>query len=272
MTMHILVCAKQVLDPDGVNSYALWGRLEVDATGRGFETGGAIPHIINAYDEQAVEVALRLRDAGLDCTTTVAVVGGEDAAAILRRCVAMGADRAIHVHTGAANTDGFSTAAILAGLVTELADVQLVICGRQGSDYDQGAVPAALAERLDWSFVAMAAGIAIEDPRAGAARVTRVTALGPEVVEAELPAVVTVSNEAGQPRYPSSRRMMAARRTPPDTMDASALADTSTPPLELAALEVPAVQGQCELIEGETPAAKAAALLERLEAMGAIDG
>ena len=97
MTTHILVCTKQVLDPDGVNSYALWGRLEVDSTGRGFDAGGAIPQIINAYDEQAVEAALRLRDAGVDCTITVAVVGDEDAASILRRCIAMGADRAIHV-------------------------------------------------------------------------------------------------------------------------------------------------------------------------------
>ena len=53
--MHILVAAKQVLDPDGINSYALWGRLEVSEDGRGFNTGETVPRIINAYDEQAME-------------------------------------------------------------------------------------------------------------------------------------------------------------------------------------------------------------------------
>jgi electron transfer flavoprotein beta subunit len=266
--MHILVCAKQVLDPDGVNSYALWGRLEVDSSGRGFDTGGAIPRIINAYDEQAVEAALRVRDAGVDCAVTVAVVGGEEAAAILRRCVAMGADRAIHVLTDDDGTDGFRTARVLASLVEELADVDLVLCGRQGSDFDQGTVPAVVAEHLDWSYVTMAADLSVGD----AVRVTRATPFGPEIVEAQLPAVVTVSNEVGQPRYPSSRRMMAARRTPPETMDANALAGEARAALELVALNVPEVQGGCDIIEGETPEAKARALLARLRDAGALDG
>ncbi len=178
----------------------------------------------------------------------------------------MGADRAIHVHSDGPATDGFATAAILAGLVEELADVSLVICGRQGSDYDQGSVPAALAERLDWAYVAMASDVELGDT----AHITRVTPLGPELVEAS-PAVVTVSNEVGQARYPSSRRMMAARRTPPETMEAAALVGASTPTVELVELLVPEVQGQCVIIEGDSPEAKAAALVERLTESGAID-
>ncbi len=268
MTTHILVCTKQVLDPDGVNSYALWGRLEVDSTGRGFDTGGAIPQIINAYDEQAVEAALRLRDAGVDCTITVVVVGDQEAASILRRCIAMGADRAIHVVADEPRTDGFGVARILAGLVNELADVDLVLCGRQGSDFDQGTVPAVLAEHLDWSYVTMAGDVTLDD----VARVTRATPFGPEIVEAELPAVITVSNEVGQARYPSSRRMMAARRTPPEVMDGTALAGPANVTVELVELMVPEVQGGCEIIEGDSPAAKASALLARLEESGALDG
>ena len=266
--MHILVCTKQVLDPDGVNSYALWGRLAVDATGRGFETGGAIPHIINAYDEQAVEAALRIRDSGVDCTITVAVVGSADAATILRRCIAMGADRAVHVITDDAGTDGFRTARVLAGLVSQLADVELVFCGRQGSDFDQGTVPAVLAELLGWSYVTMAGDVAVGK----VARITRATPFGAEIVEAQLPAVVTVSNEVGQARYPSSRRMMAARRTPPELMDATALAGPVSAAIELVELMVPEVQGRFEVIEGDTPAAKAQTLLARLDQAGALNG
>ena len=268
--MHILVCAKQVLDPEGVNSYALWGRLEVDETGRGFDTGGAIPRIINAYDEQAVEAALRLRDAGVECTITVAIVGAEDATTILRRCIAMGADRAIEVQSAEAGTDGFHTATILAGLVRELGDVDLVICGRQGSDFDQGTVPAVLAERLDWAYVTMSSGVAIEG---NALRVTRVTPFGEGLVEADLPAVVAVSNEVGTARYPSSRRMMAARRTQHEVFSAADLAPgESGGGVELVELFVPEVQGQCEVLDGDSPEAKAAVLLERLAQAGVLDG
>ena len=202
----------------------------------------------------------------------MAVVGGADASSILRRCIAMGADRSIHVQTdetlSSSLTDGFHVAGILAGLVGELGDVDLVLCGRQGSDYDQGTVPAVLAERLDWSYVTMAADVAVTD----AARVTRATPLGDEIVEATLPAVVTVSNEVGQPRYPSSRRMMAARRTPPEVIDASTLASGSRGGVELVELLVPEVQGQCVTSEGDSAAAKAEALLVRLAETGALDG
>ncbi len=273
--MHILVCTKEVLDPEGVNSYALWGRLKVDPSGRGFETGGAIPNIINAYDEQAVEAALRIRDAGVECSITVAVVGDADAGGILRRLLAMGADRAIHVETDDAGTDGFRTASILAGLVRELGDIDLVLCGRQGSNYDQGTVPAVLAERLDWSYATMAADITLDgtldETSDRAARVTRATPLGEEIVEATLPAVVTVSNEIGQPRYPSSRRMMAARRTPPEVMQASELASDAGAAVELVELLIPEVQGQCSIIEGDSAAAKAQTLLDRLVETGALD-
>lgn len=272
--MHILVCVKQVLDPEGVNSYALWGRLEVDASGRSFETGGAIPQIINAYDEQAVEAALRIRDAGVDCSISVVVVGEPAAATILRRCIAMGADRAIHVQTDEAVSDGFHVASILTGLVQELGDVDIVLCGRQGSDYDQGVVPAVLAERLDWPYVSPASAVNLGDATepTDPARVTRAAALGEEIVEVALPAVIAVGNEVGQPRYPSSRGMMAARRTPPDMFEASSLAAAGdSAGVELVELFVPELQGQCVILEGETPAEKARALLDRLAESGALD-
>ena len=80
--MHIVICAKQVVDPDGVNSYALWGQLKVDESGRAFETN--LPLIINAYDDQAIEAALRIRDDGVDCTITAISVGAEEAAQVLK--------------------------------------------------------------------------------------------------------------------------------------------------------------------------------------------
>ncbi|MQA00030.1 MAG: hypothetical protein GEU80_12010 [Dehalococcoidia bacterium] len=75
--MHIVICAKEMLESEGVNSYALRGRLTVDESGRSFDTGGTVPNIINAYDEQALEAAPRLRDAGVDCRITAVTVGRE---------------------------------------------------------------------------------------------------------------------------------------------------------------------------------------------------
>ena len=267
--MHIVVCAKQVLDPDGVNAYAFWGRLEVGESGRAFSVGDVVQQIINAYDEQALEAALRLRDAGLECQITVVTVGAEEAGTILRRCVAMGADDAIHVldpDHGAA--DGFRTARILAGLIRELDGVELVLCGRQGSDFDQGTVPAVLAEQLEAALVTMAAGVEAED---GSMLVTRATPNGAETVRAQLPAVVSVSNELGLARYPSSRRMMQARRQPPAQRQASEFVQDSGPlAVELVELSVPDVQGQCEIVDGASAAEKAAKLIATLRESGLL--
>lgn len=269
--LHIVVCAKQVLDPDGVNSFAFWGRLQVGGDGRSFDTGEMVPRIINAYDEQAVEAALRIRDAGVACRITVVTVGDEEAGAILKRCVAMGADDAVQIVDAAAGLgDGFRTARLLAGLIAELGDVDLVLCGRQGSDYDQGTVPAALAERLGAALVTMSAGVEVEG---GALRVVRVTPRGEEVVRATLPAVISISNEIGTPRYPSSRRMMQARRQRPERRQAS---DYEGAPgavgVEVMRLMVPDVQGHCEIIEGGSAAEKAVRLMAQLHDRGLLGG
>ncbi len=88
--MRIVICAKEVLDPDAVNNYALAGRLEIGEDGKTL-TQTAIPRLINAYDEQAIEAALRLRDAGADCTISV-VSAGPDQASLLKHAAALGAE------------------------------------------------------------------------------------------------------------------------------------------------------------------------------------
>jgi electron transfer flavoprotein beta subunit len=274
--MHIVVAAKQVLDPDGVNSYALWGKLAVDASGRSFTVGNLIPHIINAYDEQAMEAALRLKDADPSVRITAVSVGPESTAEVLKRCFALGAESAIQViDPESAAADGFRTGALIAAAIRELGDVDLVLCGRQGSDYDQGTVPAVVAELTGAAYVTLASAV---EAVAGGVRVTRASPLGTEVVEAALPAVVTVSNELGTPRYPTSRGMLEARRKRPEVREAGALMATMqagwSPILgsvELVEVFVPDVQGHCEIITGESPAEKAEKLWQRIVATGVFD-
>ena len=267
--MHIVVAAKQVLDPDGVNSYALWGKLVVDGSGRAFTIGDTIPRIINAYDEQAIEAALRIRDSGVACTITVLSVGSDSNGEVLKRCMAMGADAAVLIRDPeAGRQDGFRSAALIEGAVRRLGDVDLVLCGRQGSDFDQGVVPGVLAERLGWALVTLASDVQAVGP---ALRVARVTPAGTEEVEATLPAVVSVSNEIGLARYPTSRGMMEARRKRPTVFEAEELlqghAETG---VELMRITVPDVQGHCEFIEGDSAEAKVADLLHRLTAAGTL--
>jgi electron transfer flavoprotein beta subunit len=269
--MHIVVAAKQVLDPEGINSYALWGKLAIDESGRGFTVGDVIPRIINAYDEQAMEAALRIRDSGVSCTITAVSVGSETNADVLKRCLALGAETAILVNDPeAGRQDGFRTAALIAQVVRQLGDVDVVICGRQGSDYDQGVVPGALAEFLDWALVTLASGV---EASGSALRISHVTPAGIEEVEADLPAVVSVSNEIGLARFPTSRGMLEARRKRPTIYEASALLDGNPQGrVQLARITVPDVQGHCEFIAGDSPNATVSNLFKKLDSAGVLRG
>ena len=142
-----------------------------------------------------------------------------------------------------------------------------MLCGRQSSDYDQGTTPAALAEMLGFAYVTVAFDVRVEGERL---RVKRATPLGEEQVLASTPAVVTVSNELGIPRYPTGRGMIQARRHPPTVRTPADLGVEDGAGAELLELTIHEVAGECEFVEGDDAAAQAAALLERLEAEGVL--
>jgi electron transfer flavoprotein beta subunit len=255
------VCAKEVLDPDAVNSYSLAGRLAIGEDGRTI-TQTAIPRLMNAYDEQAIEAALRIRDTGVEVRLAVVSVG-DDPSAILKHAAALGADEIVHIKPGS-NVDCAVLAALLAAYVSGSGGADLVLCGRQASDDDQGVVPALIAERLGMPAITVAREVAVED---GIVRVTRVTPDGDEVVEADLPAVVTISNELGPPRYPTAARSMQARRMQPAVFTATDLnagPDDLAPRVVLERLSVPSVQGNCEFLNGASPAETARTLVALL--------
>ena len=153
---------------------------------------------------------------------------------------------------------------MLAAYIQSSAGADLVLCGRQASDDDQGVVPAVLAERLDMPLVSIARDVQLTD---GGVRVTRVTPDGDEIVECACPAVVTISNELGTPRYPTMAKRMQARKKQPTVVDVASLdlADTTLQPrVVLMKQFVPTVQGSCEIIEGANAAELADRLLAKL--------
>ena len=262
--MRIVVCIKQVLDPSAVNNYALAGNLRIAADGRTLDVQ-AIPRLINAYDEQALEAALRLRDAGCECRIT-AVSIGRDLQDPLKHCAALGADEIVAIEAKAETLDHHVVANILAAYIRSSGGADLVLCGRQASDDDQGVVPALIGEALGLPSVSLARAIELVD--GARLRVTRVTTDGDEIIEGALPAVVTVSNELGEPRFPSARDKMAARKKVPLDISVASLGLSDaelTPRVVLAKQYIPEIHGHCEFIEG-TPAEAAQLLFEKLRA------
>lgn len=261
--MRIVVCVKEVLDPAAVNNYALAGNLKIGADGRTPEVA-AIPRLINGYDEQAMEAALRIRDQGVACTIT-AVSIGPDQKNLLKHCAALGADEIVAIDAGSGAIDGQVVANILAAYANSIGGADLILCGRQASDDDQGVVPLLLAEKLGVAAATLARAVDIDGR---CIKVVRATADGDEVVQGSLPAVVTVSNELGTPRFPTAKAKMAARKMNPVELDTAALGLTAgqlQPAVVLLRQYVPKVQGNCQFLTG-SPADIARQLLEKIRA------
>lgn len=265
--MRIVICAKEVLDPDAVNNYVLAGNLTMGADGKTPEVA-AIPKLINGYDEQAIEAALRIRDAGVDCTIAVVSIG-QDLKAMLKHCAALGADEIVAIDPEGTELDGNVTANILAAYIKSSGGADLVLCGRQASDDDQGVVPALLGEKLGMPIAPIARAVEIDG---STVKVTRATPDGDELVEGATPAVVTISNELGDPRFPTAKAKMAARKKKPTSMAVSELG-LSAGELQAGSVLVkqfvPEVQGNCEFLEGSA-AEVAQQLVEKLRADSVI--
>ncbi|HZS25263.1 MAG TPA: electron transfer flavoprotein subunit beta/FixA family protein [Gaiellaceae bacterium] len=200
--MKIAVCVKHV--PEG-HARIDPGSKRLDRTGEG---------ALNHFDANAVEEALRLK--GDSDTEVVAVsLGPAKAADSLRKALAMGADRAVLVSDdAAAGSDLVATSAILAA-VLERESADLVLFGQQASDADGAVLWAAVAERLRRPVVSQAAELTVND---GSLRAKRQTEFGYDVIEAPLPAVVAVSDAINEPRYPSLKGIMGAKKKPFDTL------------------------------------------------------
>jgi electron transfer flavoprotein beta subunit len=268
--MRITICVKEVLDPDAVNNYAIAGRLEIGDDGKSL-TQTAIPRLINGFDEQAIEAALRIKDAGVDCSITVVSIG-EDPSKILKHCAALGADSLVAVKLQAAELDCHATAAILSAQIEKSGGADLVLCGRQASDDDQGVVPALIAEKLGMPLVTFARSVELSG---STLKITRVMPDGDEGVEVACPAVVTVSNELGDPRYPTAASKIKARKLKPEQLSPAdlGLGDSDLAPrAKLVKQYVPTIQGHCEFVEGDTPAEQADRLIARLREESLLQG
>jgi electron transfer flavoprotein beta subunit len=170
---------------------------------------------LNAFDVNAVEEALRVKESQEEAEVVVVSLGPARAIDSLRKALAMGADRAVLVADDAAvGSDLVATSRALAkALGREQAD--LILFGQQSSDSDGAVLWAAVADRLRLPLISQAAELEIAD---GKATVKRQTEFGYDRIEAPLPAVVAVSDAINEPRYPSLKGIMGAKSKPQDTI------------------------------------------------------
>jgi electron transfer flavoprotein beta subunit len=210
--MKIAVCAKFV--PEAAAQSRIDPRTRrLDRSGEG---------TLNQFDVHAVEEALKLKEnAGPDGGEVVIVsVGPERALEAMRKALAMGADRVVLVSDeAAAGSDLLATSRLLAAaLERENADV--VLFGQQGSDSDGAVLWAAVADRLELPLISQVAELRHED---GVLRGKRQTEYGYDVIDAPLPAVIAVSDAINEPRYPSLKGIMGAKKKPQETLSLAEL-------------------------------------------------
>ncbi|MBI4012794.1 MAG: electron transfer flavoprotein subunit beta/FixA family protein [Candidatus Rokubacteria bacterium] len=200
--MRILVLVKQV--PDTAT------QVKVGADPRAIDTTG-ITWIVSPYDEYALEEALRIKEKRGQGEVVAVTVGPDRAKEALRSCLAMGADRAIHVNDPALEgADTLATARALAAVV-KLEQPKLVLAGRQAIDDDTGAVGAQVAELLGWPCLSWIMEEGISEDGA-TVRAGRQVEGGLEVFELRLPCVLTAQKGLNEPRYPTLKGIMGAKK------------------------------------------------------------
>ncbi|MCE0485540.1 electron transfer flavoprotein subunit beta/FixA family protein [Ornithinimicrobium sediminis] len=202
--MNIVVCVKYVPDAQSERSF------EPDNTTERESVDG----LLSELDEYAVEEALAIAEAG-DAEVTVLTMGPEAAAAAVKKSLQMGAHKGIHINDEAiAGSDAVATSRVLAAAIDKIGGVDLVLTGLGSTDGTMSVVPAMLAERLGLPQVTFASELSVDG---GTVRIRRDGDVASETVEASLPAVVSVTDQINEPRYPSFKGIMAAKKKPVET-------------------------------------------------------
>lgn len=264
MTLKVAVCVKQVPDTEIPAS-----QFVVDEAAVAVVPPAGVQPIVNGFDMNAVEVALRLRDNGVDCEITVYSVGTGFVMDVMKKPLAIGADSLVLVDDPATDDlDAVGTALTLKSVIEAEGGADLILCGRQASDWDQAHVPMMLSELMQLPTVTLIRSLELEQDEL---RLERVTGDGYQVIACPMPAVLTITNEAGEPRYANMRGIMAAGRKQPKVYDMAeiGMADLA-PQVKMTRLFVPETESEVEMIEGEDDADSGRLLALRMHDEGLI--
>ena len=205
--MNIVVLIKQVPDT--------WSERTLSEGDKTLDRASS-DAVLDEINERAVEEALKIKEAGGDATVTILTAGPDRATDAIRKALSMGADKAVHVNDEAIHgSDAIATAKVLAKAIGTVGDVDLVLAGNEATDGRSGAMAGMLGELLGWPSLTHANDLSVTD---GTATVKRETDEGTCDVTASLPAVVSVGEKINEPRYPSFKGIMAAKKKPVSTL------------------------------------------------------
>jgi electron transfer flavoprotein beta subunit len=250
--LKIIACIKQVPDSEA----------KVKAEG-GQVSWGDAPLVINPFDEYAVEGALQQKEA-VGGTVTALCVGPESARDALKHALAMGADEAVLVSDPAlADLDTVGAAKVLAAAIQKIGGAEMVIFGRQTLDNGAGLTPAQTARVLKLPMLGLAGSIKVEG---GSVTVDRVIEEGRQTVTAKLPAVLSVVQSIGEPRYPSFMGIRKASKANIPVWSAADISVSAPAPVvkRTELMNPPADERAVEMITGETPAEIAEKLADKI--------
>jgi len=262
MPVNMIVCCKQVLDPEAPPA-----SFKVNPSTNQVVPPPGVPPVISPFDEQAVEAALRVKDK-LGGKITVLSLGNNMLRDVVKKPLSMGADELVLLEDEAfEGGDSWSTAYALAMAIKKIGEFDIIFCGRQAADWDSGQVGSGIAEILGLPSVTVAKKVEVTDSKA---TVERIIADGYQVIEVTLPALITVSNELGEARYATLKGIMAAAKKQPTIwkpadigVDPSQVG-TAGRKAKLLKLFQPVKEGKCELVEADSPAEAGAKLAQKL--------
>jgi electron transfer flavoprotein beta subunit len=238
--LKIAVCVKEVPDATAAK--------RIDPASKRLDRSGE--QALNPFDAHAIEEALRLKEgpAGADTEVAVVCMGRDGAMRTLHKALSLGADRAILVtDPSLAGADINLTAKVLAAAV-QRDQYDLVLLGQQAADSESYVMAAAVADHLRRPLVTQAAEVTLDG---SSVRVKRQTEAGYDIIEAPLPAVLSVSDAINEPRYPSLKAIMGAKRKPQETLSAADLGVSGEPRTEVLELSSPPAKAGGTRIEDE---------------------
>ncbi len=250
--MKIIACIKQVPDSEAKvkaeNGQVTWGEAAL---------------VINPYDEYAVEGALQQKEA-LGGTVTALCIGPESAKEAIKHALAMGTDDGILVSDPALkDLDAQGAARLLAAAIKKIGGADMVMFGRQTLDDGSGLTAAQTAHLLGWPILGLTAQVKVQD---GTVQAERVIEEGRQIVHAKLPAVLSITQGIGEPRYPS---FMGIRKASKAVIPVWSLNDLGIPaPVQVVSrielVTPPSREVTCEIIKGDSPSTIAETLADKI--------
>jgi electron transfer flavoprotein beta subunit len=254
----IIVCIKQVPDPEGPPS-----AFEVNSEAKKVTPVG-IPPVINPFDENALEAALKIKDGAGGNVIAISMVE-KPATPVLRKALAVGADELIILEDEQfRDLDSYSTAYVLSAAIKKIGGYDIILAGRQAADWDFGQVGCLIAEILNIPSIYVAKSVKAGD---GNVVVEKLKRFGYEVVKAPMPVLITASSEIGDLRLPSLNAIKDARGKPVTVWRST---DLEIDPHKLETRKIyrlsppPSRKRDCVFIDGQSPQEKGEALAVKL--------